>query len=222
MTTEYRHIKDLLQRFMEARTSEAEEAKLVRYFQTAGDIPQEWQAYKDMFMLFASGNVGLSESEKAEVVADEPTVIPVRRHWLAIAGSIAACAAIFLAIFFLWSSNEGNDGTDIVAQHKEVAGPSPTIRKDSQLTADSSAASARHTAQQKVAQPTRHQTYIATIPQKGEPTAKQTDKGNDPKALADYYIAKYSNEYTPLIQAVASSGILDNDLPLSAQLTTGQ
>lgn len=222
MNCEYRHIEELLRRFMEARTSEAEEAELAAYFQTAGDIPQEWRAYKDMFTLFASGNVGLSEDEKAEAVAHKPTVMPVRRHWLAISGSIAACAAIFLALFFLWGGNEGNDGADIIAQHKEAANPRPAIKGISPMTADSSTASSRHTARTKVEQQKRQQTHIAAMPPKGETATRQDGNHDDLKARADYYISKYSNEYTPLIRAVASSDILNDDLPLSAQLTAGQ
>ena len=43
------YIERLLGKFVDGLTTELEEQQLAEYFDTADDIPAEWQVYKEMF-----------------------------------------------------------------------------------------------------------------------------------------------------------------------------
>ena len=84
-----RHIKALLDKYLDGETSAAEELTLREYFASAGDgIPEEWRPYKALFA-FVDGE------RQAEAKQ------PVRRHTaamrhlrrIAVAASIAAAVA---------------------------------------------------------------------------------------------------------------------------------
>jgi len=55
MNSKQQHIKELLELFMEGKSSLKQESELSHYFATANDIPQQWKHYKQMFAFFDEG-----------------------------------------------------------------------------------------------------------------------------------------------------------------------
>lgn len=83
------NIQRLLDLFMEGKTSLEEELELSRYFST-NDVPQEWEAYKEMFSYF---DEGMPEGRYKGL--RKPSFISGRVFWTAIA---AAAAAVLLFV----------------------------------------------------------------------------------------------------------------------------
>lgn len=52
MNNDIKHIKELLDKFMSAQTSEADEKELSDYFVNNKDIPAEWKSYSVLFGSF--------------------------------------------------------------------------------------------------------------------------------------------------------------------------
>ena len=101
------YIEKLLGKFVDGLTTELEEQQLAEYFDTADDIPAEWQVYKEMFRSFKTDNYNFSNAELAAMLTSDVAVEPSAAHilpkhtsyvwrWLA----VAACAAVvaFVAI----------------------------------------------------------------------------------------------------------------------------
>lgn len=85
-------IKQLVERFLEGRTTNAEEHELYEWFATA-DVPEEWSDLKAMFAWYAAG-------------MPEESAAPARRKlrpasvlWLGWAAGVAAVVAIAVLIF---------------------------------------------------------------------------------------------------------------------------
>ncbi len=110
--TQYDDIQELLGRFMNGQTSEAEEARLARYFRTATDVPGEWQAYRELFASFDTDLYAFSEQEldaMATPLAPVEQVMPVAsrrsslaRRWLRVAALVAIVAGMGLAGYKSW------------------------------------------------------------------------------------------------------------------------
>ena len=104
--TQNDHIRELLDRFMNGQTSEAEEAQLAHYFRTASEVPGEWQVYQEMFASFDTDLYAFSEQElnamatPATPVEHELSIARRRpslpRRILRIAASVAVVAVIGL------------------------------------------------------------------------------------------------------------------------------
>jgi hypothetical protein len=114
---EHKHIYDLVEKFLEGRTSNAEERELYAWFRE-NEVPAEWQELKAMFEWYEEG---MPERE-APVAAIVPT--PTKRHlWLrwGTACGIAASVAIIIMLFSpnneaLHTSNNIYEGSYIVEQ----------------------------------------------------------------------------------------------------------
>lgn len=59
----YSQIEQLLARFLDGQTSEAEEKLLGDYFREAEDVPVEWKAYQEMFASFDTDAFDFSDEE---------------------------------------------------------------------------------------------------------------------------------------------------------------
>lgn len=81
---EREHIQQLLDRYLKAETTEAEERTLAEYFSSHDVIPKEWMAYKVMFC------------GARQQVAGKPTNTRRVPWWVGIAAAIAATLLIFL------------------------------------------------------------------------------------------------------------------------------
>ncbi len=104
--TQNERIRELLDRFMNGQTSEAEETQLARYFRTASEVPGEWQVYQEMFASFDTDLYAFTEQElgamttPAAPVEQELAIVRRRpslaRRVLRIAASVAVVSVIGL------------------------------------------------------------------------------------------------------------------------------
>lgn len=122
--TQYDDIQALLDRFMNGQTSEAEEARLARYFRTASDVPDAWQAYRALFESFDTDLYAFSEQEldvmatPAASAEQELPIAPHRPLWVLRALRVAASVAIVA-------------GVGLVG-YKSLVAPAPVARSASQ------------------------------------------------------------------------------------------
>ena len=102
MNNDIKHIKELLDKFMSALTTETEEQELSHYFANNKDIPTEWKAYSVLFGSFKTDAYDYDEkyldekfesSDEQNIVqlnSNKKTLFPVRK--------IAASIAFFLLL----------------------------------------------------------------------------------------------------------------------------
>jgi hypothetical protein len=109
-------IKLLMEQFFEGNTTLEEEKCLYDYFKQHQDLPEELEAYRELFLDLDA--ITLNEVQPTEFSEEEPTIslpsteLPAnstppkhRRLWLKIA-SIAASIAIFLGSFGIYRTYE--------------------------------------------------------------------------------------------------------------------
>lgn len=92
------NIKKLLLRFTEGQTTEAEEEVLKDYFTHSEHIPEEWEAYKDLFNSFDTDAYDFTQEEVDAMFVAEPTKKRAIWPWLSIAG-IAACLILVFTLY---------------------------------------------------------------------------------------------------------------------------
>ena len=88
------NIKELLLRFTEGQTTEAEEEVLKDYFTHSEHIPEEWEAYKDLFSSFDTDAYDFTQEEVDAMFVAEPAKKRAIWPWIA-----AACAIGALTMF---------------------------------------------------------------------------------------------------------------------------
>ena len=86
------YIENLIDKFLEGRTTNAEECELYEWFATT-DVPDEWSDLKAMFAWYANGM-----PEKATPAKPKPRMTIRRKWWIATAAAVAACAAIVIVL----------------------------------------------------------------------------------------------------------------------------
>ena len=98
------YIERLLGKFVDGLTTELEEQQLAEYFDTADDIPTEWQVYKEMFRSFKTDNYTFSNAELDAMLTSDVAVEPSAAHILPKHTShiwrwmfVVACAAAVVA-----------------------------------------------------------------------------------------------------------------------------
>lgn len=74
------YIAGLLDKFVDGLTTEAEEQNLAEYFDTADEIPTEWESYKEMFMSFKTDGYDFSEEEVEAWIAPEAPMPATPKH----------------------------------------------------------------------------------------------------------------------------------------------
>lgn len=107
------NIKELLLRFTEGQTTEAEEEVLKDYFSHSKHIPEEWEAYKELFSSFDTDAYDFTQEEVDAMFMTEPAKKRAIWPWLSIAG-IAAC---LLLIFMLYPRKSADT---LVADNNKV------------------------------------------------------------------------------------------------------
>ena len=123
------YIERLLGKFVDGLTTELEEQQLAEYFDTADDIPAEWQVYKEMFRSFKTDDYNFSNAELDAMLTSDVAVEPSAAHilpkhtshvwrWVA----VAACVAVVVAFVAIrpWAAFTGNtsDVDNMVAVEK--------------------------------------------------------------------------------------------------------
>lgn len=92
------NIKKLLLRFTEGQTTEAEEEVLKDYFSHSEHIPEEWEAYKDLFSSFDTDAYDFTQEEVDAMFMTEPAKKRAIWPWLSIAG-IAVCLLLIFTLY---------------------------------------------------------------------------------------------------------------------------
>ncbi|WP_308269875.1 hypothetical protein [Prevotella sp.] len=115
------YIERLLGKFVDGLTTELEEQQLAEYFDTADDIPAEWQVYKEMFRSFKTDDYNFSNAELDAMLTSDVAVEPSAAHilpkhtshvwrWV----SVAACAAVVVAFVAIRPWTAFTDNTSAV------------------------------------------------------------------------------------------------------------
>ena len=91
MTEKNKLIAILLDKFMAGSTSRAEELMLAEYFRS-GDVPKEWEAYREMFLYFDEGMPDAAVAGKKALRVRQP----LRRVYLWAAGVAAGLIILLL------------------------------------------------------------------------------------------------------------------------------
>ena len=107
-------VAELLDRFLQGQTSEAEEQQLIDNFCHADHIPEEWSHYKELFQSFRTEAYDFSSEEMEALLTDSVGAQRIRpisnRHpWrIVVRVATAACllAVISLVAFRPWASTE--------------------------------------------------------------------------------------------------------------------
>lgn len=105
-------INQLLKRYDEAKTTDAEEVELAEFFRAATEVPEQWQDYAVLFSTLEAADTLFNDKES--------DTRPSRRGWWW-AASIAA-AIILIAGLFIWSYN---DSDDVLPNRARVYPPLP-------------------------------------------------------------------------------------------------
>ena len=150
------HIAHLLERYMLAETTKAEERELADYFKTHPDLPAEWLPYAVMFL---GGNATATAGHKRRLWP-----------WLATIGT-AACVALVL---LLWP---GTTDERLFAQSAETHTPTvATAMPSRQTTADVKPVFEEETNDEPPSPPVRkHQTTAGPISHSHPTTAELTE-----------------------------------------------
>jgi len=99
-TNNYQHIQELLNRFFEGETTNAEEKELYQFF-SSSELPEQFRQYRQMFGFFESGIKEESE-EKSETLTIKTSWI--KTHHKSLIWGISAIAASFLLLFMIGNS----------------------------------------------------------------------------------------------------------------------
>ena len=124
------YIEKLLGKFVDGLTTELEEQRLAEYFDTADDIPAEWQVYKEMFCSFKTDDYNFSNAELDAMltsdIAVEPSAAQIMQkntshvwRWM----SVAVCAAVVVAFVAIRPWTAFTDNTSAVDKMVAVEKP---------------------------------------------------------------------------------------------------
>lgn len=124
------YIERLLGKFVDGLTTELEEQRLAEYFDTADDIPVEWQVYKEMFCSFKTDDYNFSNAELDAMLTSDVAVEPSAAHilpkhtshvwrWVA----VAACAAVVVTFVVIRPWAAFTDNTSAVDNMVAVEKP---------------------------------------------------------------------------------------------------
>ena len=124
------YIERLLGKFVDGLTTELEEQQLAEYFDTADDIPAEWQVYKEMFRSFKTDDYNFSNAEldamlTSNVAVETSAAQIMPKHtshvwrWM----SVAACAAVVVAFVAIRPWTAFTDNTSAVDKMVAVEKP---------------------------------------------------------------------------------------------------
>uniref|UniRef100_UPI003FF1217D hypothetical protein n=1 Tax=Prevotella sp. TaxID=59823 RepID=UPI003FF1217D len=112
------YIEKLLGKFVDGLTTELEEQRLAEYFDTADDIPAEWQVYKEMFRSFKTDDYNFSNAELDAMLTQPKPDLHIWR-WM----FVAACAAVVVAFVAIRPWTAFTDNTSAVEKWLLVEKP---------------------------------------------------------------------------------------------------
>lgn len=112
------YIEKLLGKFVDGLTTELEEQRLAEYFDTADDIPTEWQVYKEMFRSFKTDDYNFSNAELDAMLTKSKPALHIWR-WM----FVVACAAVVVAFVAIRPWTAFTDNTSAVDKIVAVEKP---------------------------------------------------------------------------------------------------
>lgn len=112
------YIEKLLGKFVDGLTTELEEQRLAEYFDTADDIPAEWQVYKEMFRSFKTDDYNFSNAELDAMLTQPKQALHIWR-WM----FVAACAAVVVAFVAIRPWTAFTDNTSALDKMVAVEKP---------------------------------------------------------------------------------------------------
>lgn len=112
------YIERLLGKFVDGLTTELEEQRLAEYFDTADDIPAEWQVYKEMFRSFKTDKYNFSNAELDAMLTQPKPDLHIWR-WM----FVVACAAVVVAFVAIRPWTAFTDNTSAVDKIVAVEKP---------------------------------------------------------------------------------------------------
>ena len=104
---EHKHIYDLVEKFLEGRTSNAEERELYAWFRE-NEVPAEWQELRAMFEWYEAGMPEINNAHRGQL-SEQPTPVtqhtvtsrPRRRARMWLTGAAITAAASISALLWL-------------------------------------------------------------------------------------------------------------------------
>lgn len=123
MNKEKQHIQQLIDRYMAAETTQAEESLLADYFCTHHDVPAEWRTFSILFR-------GLRQGKAQEAPRRKPTLL----RWSAAAAVVVV--AMGAGLFFLPSDHSGVAPTKPVAVAVQPAQPTVAPQPEPQAQSE--------------------------------------------------------------------------------------
>lgn len=124
------NIRNLLSRFDEGLTTEAEEEALKEYFTHSDSIPDEWQPYKELFMSFDTDAYDFTKEEVDAMFTPAPKSQRQIWAWLA-----AACVIGVVALYLTPPKSTGDgvsDSQSLVARTEQTSQPKTDITLSTQ------------------------------------------------------------------------------------------
>jgi len=113
------YIQEILNRFDKGQTTEAEEDTLKQFFCSAEDIPEEWEAYRELFCGFTTDAFDFSQEEIDAMFTPAPKSQRQIWAWLA-----AACVIGIVALYLTppKSTEDGvSDSQSLVARTEQTS-----------------------------------------------------------------------------------------------------
>ncbi|MBQ0074922.1 MAG: hypothetical protein KBT34_12100 [Prevotella sp.] len=171
------YIEQVLKRFMHGETTEQEEQFLAEYFSTNDSIPEEWEAYREMFASFFTDAYDFTEEELNKFVKEEAPKLRTISLWPWLA---AACVAALMVIFLAPPRGDSslNREDDVIAEAKKDSMNKERHHHEPITTTD-----------KQIAQATKHkgssvqeQSKVSPIPRKLTTTASLEATRQEPDA----------------------------------------
>lgn len=132
-----KYIEDLIGKFMQAQTSEQEEAMLAEYFRKTKDVPSELEPYKEYFNIFDSqekksdGNGIFDKEELDSFITERHYSLWNKRRWLYVAAGIAAM--IVFAVVYNFTPSLTLEQKELTVKTTKSVKPTKMVQKTNTL-----------------------------------------------------------------------------------------
>lgn len=169
-----KYIEELLERFFDGLTTEAEEQLLTDYFRDTDAVPEEWQVYKELFNSFRTDAYDFNEEELDAMLAPAKKEKPKHTRLLPWASVACVAAIVGLFIWHPWNNTSVIDPSSIA----EVKSADKVLSNDSIMVSDKCA-------QESV----KENTFVAEEVSNNKPANKEAHS-KEQKVIAAYVTPK--------------------------------